>query len=198
MHAEALSQQMSESLKRARKPFIWKNRFVGLGLMCFSIGIFAYSISAVQQDDFVSAPVAPPHAEHLHSFLPCRLGEIADASQSDVEDLLPPIDQRQSLKSIEDEERERGGPSHLRKIPGSVSSGSAMSPSPPGQSSWTSSDPRQGPYSYLWPRRLSDLDWVRKRGWVEAGTGNVLIWGAPPVDAVGMVGDGKTKGPRLV
>ena len=124
-----------------------------------------------------------------------------------MEDLLPPLEQRQSVKSIEDEERERGGPS-LRGIPLSVSSGSAMSQPPPGQKDWGGSselDPAatgtgrtEWAGQYL-PRRLSELEWVRSKGWVEGGTGNVLVWGAPPVDASSVVGEGKTaKGSRLV
>ncbi|ORX35054.1 hypothetical protein BD324DRAFT_633753 [Kockovaella imperatae] len=168
--------QMSESLKRARRPFIWPNRIYGLGLVCFSLGIYAYSIAAVQQDDF-----------------------------SDVEDLLPPVEERSSLKSIEDEEREKGGPSHLRRIPGSLSTGSAMSPPPPGQKDWGGSSDHMGPghsgrwYSSFLPRRLSDIEWVRRAGLVERESGNVLVWAAPPIDQNMRIGDGKpSKGPRLV
>lgn len=37
----------------------------------------------------------------------------------------------------------------------------------------------------LLPRRLSEQDWVKRRGWVEEGKGNVLVWGAPNVDNIG-------------
>ena len=42
-------------LARARKPFRTANLLVGGGLALFAVGVYAYSISAVKQDDFVSA-----------------------------------------------------------------------------------------------------------------------------------------------
>lgn len=46
---------MSPSLKRARKPFILTNVLIGGTIVAFALGVYAYSISAVQQDDFVGA-----------------------------------------------------------------------------------------------------------------------------------------------
>ncbi|RXW25742.1 hypothetical protein EST38_g21 [Candolleomyces aberdarensis] len=43
---------MSEGLKRAREPYRIKNALVGLGLGAFAVGVWAYSISAVKQDEF--------------------------------------------------------------------------------------------------------------------------------------------------
>lgn len=39
--------------------------------------------------------------------------------------------------------------------------------------------------SYLTPKRLSEVEWVKKTGLVEEGKGNLLVWGAPNVDKVG-------------
>lgn len=49
------------------------------------------------------------------------------------------------------------------------------------------------------PGRLAEADWVRSKGLVEEGTGNVLVWGAPSVDRMGYIWD-KTdqKGRRVV
>lgn len=49
--------------------------------------------------------------------------------------------------------------------------------------------------------RLDKLTWIRRRGLVELGKGNVVVWGAPPVDNVGKMWDGgvrRNMGPRIV
>ena len=46
---------MSPSLLRARAPYFVRNAIVGLTLASFIGGVYTYSISAVQQDDFVSS-----------------------------------------------------------------------------------------------------------------------------------------------
>lgn len=71
-----------------------------------------------------------------------------------------------------------------------------MSRSIPGSTSSDPIIPRTGVMAYL-PRRLSDVEWVRRTGAVEKATGNVIVWGAPSVDNVGSVA-GTTKGPKLV
>ncbi|KAH9482294.1 hypothetical protein JR316_0004392 [Psilocybe cubensis] len=43
---------MSPGLKRAREPYRVKNAILGLFLAAFSVGVWAYSISAVKQDVF--------------------------------------------------------------------------------------------------------------------------------------------------
>jgi len=43
---------MSPGLKRAREPFKYRNALTGLILASFVVGVWAYSISAVKQDDF--------------------------------------------------------------------------------------------------------------------------------------------------
>ncbi|OJA20322.1 hypothetical protein AZE42_05447 [Rhizopogon vesiculosus] len=43
---------MSPGLQRARAPFRFRNAITGLILTGFGVGVWAYSISAVKQDDF--------------------------------------------------------------------------------------------------------------------------------------------------
>ncbi|KAG0703865.1 hypothetical protein DFH29DRAFT_914373 [Suillus ampliporus] len=43
---------MSPGLQRARAPFRFRNAITGLILAGFGVGVWAYSISAVKQDDF--------------------------------------------------------------------------------------------------------------------------------------------------
>ncbi|KAH7912964.1 hypothetical protein BJ138DRAFT_1082628 [Hygrophoropsis aurantiaca] len=43
---------MSPGLQRAREPFRFRNALTGLGLAGFGVGVWAYSIRAVKQDDF--------------------------------------------------------------------------------------------------------------------------------------------------
>lgn len=45
-------QVMSPGLQRARAPFRFRNAITGLILAGFGVGVWAYSISAVKQDDF--------------------------------------------------------------------------------------------------------------------------------------------------
>ncbi|KAG1752426.1 uncharacterized protein EDB91DRAFT_1102472 [Suillus paluster] len=46
------SYTMSPGLQRARAPFRFRNALTGLVLAGFGVGVWAYSISAVKQDDF--------------------------------------------------------------------------------------------------------------------------------------------------
>ncbi|EIW72926.1 hypothetical protein M231_00183 [Tremella mesenterica] len=132
----------SPGLARARRPFRTANFIVGGGLTLFILGVYSYSISAVKQDDF-----------------------------SDVADLLPPLEERRKIRSIEDEERDKR-------------LGSSLESSPPSTTQTISSSPLS-----WFPRRLSDLSWVQRRGWVETNTNNVTVWGAPNVDSIGRIGD---------
>ncbi|WWD22716.1 hypothetical protein CI109_107209 [Kwoniella shandongensis] len=173
---------MSTSLKRARKPFILTNSLIGGTIFAFAVGVYFYSISAVQQDDF-----------------------------SDVEDLLPPLEERSKLRSIEDEAREQKSLQSIasalplssnRPLPSATSSPASPSKAlPPVDTSSVSEAIREAVPSGRsgWgfgTKRLSEVDWVKKRGWVD-GKGNVLVWGAPDVDRLGRV-EGGAKGQRLV
>ncbi|KAF8743072.1 hypothetical protein RHS02_03184, partial [Rhizoctonia solani] len=43
---------MSPALKRARQPFAVRNALTGSAIAAFAVGVWAYSISAVKQDNF--------------------------------------------------------------------------------------------------------------------------------------------------
>ncbi|KAI9373167.1 hypothetical protein BJX61DRAFT_504039 [Aspergillus egyptiacus] len=49
------------ALLRARRPYLFKNVFTGLGLCMFTVGVYAYTIRAVGQDEFsdVKVPDTP-------------------------------------------------------------------------------------------------------------------------------------------
>ncbi|KAJ5577842.1 uncharacterized protein N7459_006806 [Penicillium hispanicum] len=49
------------ALLRARRPYLVKNALTGFGLFAFSIGVYAYTIRAVGQEEFsdVKVPDAP-------------------------------------------------------------------------------------------------------------------------------------------
>jgi len=63
----------------------------------------------------------------------------------------------------------------------------------------TTETPRASVLSYLTPKRLSEVEWVKKTGLVEEGKGNLLVWGAPNVDKIGTMREsGDSRGRRLV
>jgi cytochrome c oxidase assembly factor 3 len=131
-------------------------------------------------------------------------------TQSDVEDLLPPLASRANLRSIEDEERDlvqnqllsgqtTGQAQAPREVP-QTSSPSALSSGIPtgGTPSFSSpslltgsedTPPTTSTETRSWCRRLDEISWVKKAGLAESGTGNVLVWGAPNVDNIGRLGD---------
>ncbi|KAK8844730.1 hypothetical protein IAR55_006580 [Kwoniella newhampshirensis] len=174
---------MSSSLKRARKPFILTNSLIGGTIFAFAVGVYFYSISAVQQDDF-----------------------------SDVEDLLPPLEERSKLRSIEDEAREQRSlqsiasalplsntnANNRQPLPSATSSPASPSKSLPQMQSEVSQaiSSTRGRGWGFGTKRLNEVDWVKKMGWVD-GKGNVLVWGAPDVDRLGRV-EGGANGKRLV
>ncbi|KAH6853481.1 hypothetical protein B0I37DRAFT_409643 [Chaetomium sp. MPI-CAGE-AT-0009] len=53
--------RQSAALIRARRPYLVKNAVVGLSISAFAIGIWAYTISAIGQDEFedVKVPDVP-------------------------------------------------------------------------------------------------------------------------------------------
>ncbi|KLT42176.1 putative mitochondrion protein [Cutaneotrichosporon oleaginosum] len=103
---------------------------------------------------------------------------------SDVVDLLPPPEERAKMRSIEDELRDKElgvAPiaSELPKPATPVSGGT-------GVMAWL-------------PKRLDQVEWLHRRGWVETGKGNVIVWGAPNVDNIGNMRDSfPSAGPRRV
>lgn len=88
------------------------------------------------------------------------------------------------MRSIEDELRDK----ELGIIAGQVEAAPAFPAQPP----------RSGVIALL-PKRLNEIEWLQRRGWVEHGKGNVLVWGAPNVDNIGNVRDAfPSNGPRRV
>jgi len=53
--------RQSPALIRARRPYLAKNAVVGLGVASFAIGVYAYTLWAIGQDEFedVKVPDAP-------------------------------------------------------------------------------------------------------------------------------------------
>ncbi|KAH9816948.1 hypothetical protein DFH28DRAFT_965011 [Melampsora americana] len=72
------SGRMSQGLQRARAPFRVKNLLTGAGILSFTFAVYAYSISAVKQDDFSDIPT--PSIEEIK-----RLNQTK--SQSDSEQI---------------------------------------------------------------------------------------------------------------
>lgn len=124
----------------------------GGAIVAFIVGVYAYSISAVKQDDF-----------------------------SDVVDLLPPEAERAAIRSIEDEAREKAGLLEAELAPAAVVAAEVEA----------APVPTASVLSYLSPKRLSEVDWLKNRGWVEHGKDNLLVWGAPSVDKIGSMKDTK-------
>ncbi|KAA8642234.1 hypothetical protein EYZ11_008556 [Aspergillus tanneri] len=53
------------ALLRARRPYLFKNAATGLALVTFTIGVYAYTIRAVGQDEFsdVKVPDTPASSQ---------------------------------------------------------------------------------------------------------------------------------------
>ena len=65
--------KMTPALERARKAYLVPNVLTGLGIFSFAIGVYAYTIKAVAQDEFEDVPIpdgptptpmSTPHAPH--------------------------------------------------------------------------------------------------------------------------------------
>ncbi|GAB7342519.1 hypothetical protein MBLNU457_g0706t1 [Dothideomycetes sp. NU457] len=65
----------SAALYRARQPYLIKNALTGLGIFGFAMGVYAFTIRAVAQDDFEDVPIpdapvaqaAAPHHSAVRS-----------------------------------------------------------------------------------------------------------------------------------
>ncbi|KAF2435729.1 hypothetical protein EJ08DRAFT_286712 [Tothia fuscella] len=44
--------RQSEALLRARRPYLVRNIFTGLGIVAFTVGVYTYTIKSVGSDDF--------------------------------------------------------------------------------------------------------------------------------------------------
>ncbi|EKG22269.1 hypothetical protein MPH_00448 [Macrophomina phaseolina MS6] len=59
--------RQSPALIRARQPYLVKNLVTGAAIFSFAIGVYAFTIRAVSQDEFEDVkvpdkPARPPHA----------------------------------------------------------------------------------------------------------------------------------------
>ncbi|KAK5256538.1 hypothetical protein BJ546DRAFT_1060551 [Cryomyces antarcticus] len=62
--------KQSAALIRARRPYLVKNVLTGAAIFTFTIGVYAFTIRAVSQDEFEDvkvpdAPVQPPHTPNV-------------------------------------------------------------------------------------------------------------------------------------
>ncbi|KAF1808642.1 hypothetical protein P152DRAFT_477178 [Eremomyces bilateralis CBS 781.70] len=48
------------ALLRARRPYLVKNTLAGLGIFGFCIGVYAFTISSISQDEFEDVVPTPP------------------------------------------------------------------------------------------------------------------------------------------
>ncbi|PQE07077.1 Cytochrome oxidase assembly 3 mitochondrial protein [Rutstroemia sp. NJR-2017a BBW] len=49
--------KQSAALIRARRPYLVKNAITGAGIFAFAVGVFAFTLRAVSQDDFEDVQV---------------------------------------------------------------------------------------------------------------------------------------------
>jgi len=62
--------RQSAALIRARRPYIFKNLATGAAIMGFAVGVFAFTLNAVGQDNFddvvvPDAPAEPPKTPNV-------------------------------------------------------------------------------------------------------------------------------------
>ncbi|KAH8820322.1 hypothetical protein F5884DRAFT_763610 [Xylogone sp. PMI_703] len=55
----------SAALIRARRPYLVKNTLTGAGIFAFAIGVYAFTMRAVSQDEFEDVKVPPAPTETL-------------------------------------------------------------------------------------------------------------------------------------
>ncbi|KIK96402.1 hypothetical protein PAXRUDRAFT_825966 [Paxillus rubicundulus Ve08.2h10] len=82
------SSMMSPGLLRARAPFRLRNALTGLVLAAFGVGIWAYSISAVKQDDFSDVD------EEAREMIKGRVATAGGMSAGEREDVGADVDGR--------------------------------------------------------------------------------------------------------
>ncbi|KAK0546375.1 hypothetical protein OC845_004617 [Tilletia horrida] len=73
---------VSEGLKRARRPFFWKNTLTGGAILGFAAGVYFYSISKVKQDDFSDLATLPPSSNNIQDSLASASQKLSNAASS--------------------------------------------------------------------------------------------------------------------
>ena len=145
------TQVMSPGLRRAREPFRLRNALTGLVLAGFAVGVWAYSIGAVKQDDF-----------------------------DDVDDEARALMASSGFQGA-------SAPAPASSAPETPAAAAATSatpvPAPPVPASPVSpagASRRRGVLPPLLERRFPKV--------LDPSTGT-LVWGAPPLDNLGKLGD---------
>ncbi|GJE85012.1 hypothetical protein PsYK624_010890 [Phanerochaete sordida] len=155
------SNQMSPGLKRARQPFFLRNTITGFVLASFAVGVWAYSIGAVKQDDFTDVD------EEARA--------LARSGASTVQAAVPDAEK----KAIERTEAGAPGtgvtPLPIDPAGGAVVAATPISPVAPTQLT----RPRGVLASLVYDRHPRLLDPATK----------TFIWGAPSVDRIGRMGE---------
>lgn len=143
---------MSPGLRRARAPFFLRNAVTGVVLASFAVGVWAYSIGAVKQDDFTDVDEEARSLARAGA----QVGEKKTASSA------------------------------------VGSSGAALLPSPdpaasviaPRADAAAAPPPQKGPEA----RGFAALVDLRKPHLLDEQT-KTFVWGAPPVENMGRMGD---------
>ncbi|KAF7297194.1 Coiled-coil-56 domain-containing protein [Mycena indigotica] len=151
--------RMSPGLLRARRQFRTKNAFAGIVLLVFVVGVFTYSIAAVKQDVF-------------------------DDLDEEVKERAV-LEAKRTALSVEDEKRAMAAAakaatvSLTAKLPVDSSNSRIPTPQQQQQPQGVLTQPRGVLTAVLDARYPRLLDPTRK----------TLVWGAPPVDSIGRLGD---------
>jgi cytochrome c oxidase assembly factor 3 len=148
---------MSPGLRRARAQYRTKNAITGIILAAFGIGIYAYSISAVKQEDFGDIDAE------------ARAIQQKKAKEEQAAMALTKADEQRAMEAAA--ETVITSIKHGGGIPRPTRFPSRTSPT----ATTSSTQPRGIVAKYLDQRYPSVLDPQRK----------TLVWGAPPVDSIG-------------
>jgi cytochrome c oxidase assembly factor 3, fungi type len=156
---------MSPGLKRARQPFFLRNLLTGVVLAGFSVGVWAYSIGAVKQEDFTDIDeeakalrAQQQQQQQVHDGVKETEKRVAEAVSTFGEAELSPQSTSPPASPVS------------RVVAADVKAGAVTAAGRP---------PRGVVASLLWERYPGMFDPKTK----------TLVWGAPPVDRIGRVGD---------
>ena len=154
---------MSPGLLRARRQFRTKNAFAGVVLLAFVVGVFSYSLAAVKQDVF-------------------------DELDEEVTERAV-LDAKRAALTVEDEKRAMAaaaafatgstirGPKLSDRVRNAAAAASELAQEPRQQDG---APQRRGVLATLLDERFP---------WLLDPTRKTLVWGAPPVDRIGSLGE---------
>jgi cytochrome c oxidase assembly factor 3, fungi type len=151
---------MSPGLRRAREPFLVKNAITGIGLFAFAVGVYTYSIKAVQQEQFEDIDEQAKEIQAVRA--------ISRDDQQKAMDAAVAANVARTAEGVD----------------GPMASTSLPIPAPPPPAASSSAGLTPGMRRGLLARWLGD----RYPSTVDS-SGNVLVWGAPNVDKPGTLGD---------